>query len=485
MRRWITSIPCLSPLWSAIDTFCSETPLQNKQPPFIRDCVDLKRWMMLVIIALSPTIFMALWNSGVQAFVYGSHQLTLVQEYIQASRCLSGYIKFVTTDQRYLSILLLGAKIFLPLVAISYTVGGIIEMLFAFFRKEEIAEGFLVTGMLYPLILPSTIPYWMAALGVAVGIILSKELFGGTGRNIMNPALVCRALLFFTFPANMTGEVWVGKHSSQIEQSILSMNQSSSLIDGISQASILTHVTQAPLEIKRIHIEYLGQKLYNQIASHPQLLTQYEQRWDAQHPTSSWQEFVTAPTASQGLGLPKDHLPTAVRMTQAYHGVDLYSNGNLFMGNRIGSMGETSVVAALLGACFLIVVGIASWRTMLSVVLGVLLTATAFYYGSHIGLEDGLWNPAKFAFPAYKHLLMGGLSFGLVYMATDPVSSPTLKSSQWIYGLFIGTMTIVIRCMNPAYAEAVMLAILLGNVFAPLIDHYMLRIYKRNRVKQR
>src|SRR3984885_14220875 len=190
----------LRPMLTAVDSFLYEAPLVTKTGPHIRDAVDLKRWMIIVVVALLPCIFMAIWNTGLQKMVYASGDYHLMDEYLNASTSFRGYFQFALQQQRWLTILEYGAMAFFPVMLISYLVGGFWEALFACVRRHEIAEGFLVTGMLYPLILPPTIPYWMVAVGVSAGVVIGKELFGGTGMNIMNPALCCRAFLFFTFP---------------------------------------------------------------------------------------------------------------------------------------------------------------------------------------------------------------------------------------------------------------------------------------------
>ena len=224
--------PWMKPLIGAADSFLFQTAGVTKHGPHIRDAIDLKRWMILVVLALLPCVIVAIWNSGVQSFVYSSGNYELMNAYLDASLSLKGYFKFASLH--WIPILQGGLAAFLPLVLISYAVGGFWEGLFAAMRKHEIAEGFLVTGLLYPLILPPTIPYWMAALGISVGIVLSKELFGGTGMNILNPALTCRCFLYFAFPTAMTGEIWAGRNTEVVRSSLLKMNEQAHLnpIDG-------------------------------------------------------------------------------------------------------------------------------------------------------------------------------------------------------------------------------------------------------------
>jgi Na+-transporting NADH:ubiquinone oxidoreductase subunit B len=482
----------LRPLISAVDNFCYEPAINTKRAPFIRDAVDVKRWMVLVIIALLPAILMAIWNTGLQKMVYGSGDSTLMKEYLTSSLSFRGYFDFVGANQRYLTILKEGALAFIPVMIISYLVGGLCEGIFASIYGHEIAEGFLVTGMLYPLILPPTIPYWMVALGVAFGVIVGKELFGGTGMNILNPALTARCFLFFTFPGKMTGDVWAGTNPTKIAQSLNQMNRLAGLseIDGYTQATPLQGLNTAVSDIKRIHIDAIaGHTVGHEVPNYALIHSHFE-HWktasntqvDFTHLTAQQlQSFVTAPLDQGGLGLLPGNYVAAHNATESIYGLGHFTDGNLFWGNILGSMGETSTFACLLGALFLIWTGVGSWRTMLSFGLGAFVTAALFqFFSSHFGADGGAWNLARFAMPAYRHLLMGGLAFGLVYMATDPVSSPGMRGAKWVYGALIGVVTILIRVINPAYPEGVMLAILFGNVFAPLIDFYAVRRFRRS-----
>lgn len=483
------------PLVSALDAFCFEAPINTKSAPFVRDAVDLKRWMVLVVLALGPTILMAIWNTGLQKMVYASSNVQLMNSYLKASETFSGYFNFTFSEGRWITIIWLGALAFFPVMIISYLVGGLVEGIIASIRGHEIAEGFLVTGMLYPLVLPPTIPYWMVALGVAFGVIIGKELFGGTGMNILNPALVARAFLFFTFPGKMTGDVWAGTNPTKLAQSIAFMNSQAGLneVDGYTQATPLQGLNGAVPSIKKIHVDAIASHVIGAKADHYELIDHHFTHWKGAAsitaPTiealtsDQLQAFVTAPLEMGGLALmPGDFLP-ATKAAKTIYGLGIFSDGNLFFGNMLGSMGETSVIAALLGAIFLIWTGIGSWRTMAAYGIGAFLTAYLFeFFSTHFGLSQGAWNPAKFTMPAYRHLLMGGLAFGLVYMATEPVSSPGMKHAKWVYGILIGVITILIRLINPAYPEGVMLAILFGNVFAPLFDHYAVRSFRRRRV---
>lgn len=487
--------PRIRPVIEAVDTFLYEAPADTKRGPHIRDAVDIKRWMIIVVFALLPCIIMAIWNTGLQNFVYSSGDYKLMNEYLAAATSFGSYFDFALKDNRYLTIIKEGSIALLPIVIIAYAVGGFCEALFAIVRKHEITEGLLVTGILYALILPPTIPYWMAAVGVAAGVILGKEVFGGSGMNIVNPALACRAFLFFTFPGKMSGDVWVGTNPTAIRESLLKMNHDAQTtsIDGYSQATRLTRYNVTP-EIKRIHVDALAsndlgshvgtfpaiEKQFNhwkEAGSHPAVLTQLQ--------PDQMREFVTAPVAEGGLGLSPGNYEDAYHFAALNYGLGQNGNWNFFFGDKLGSMGETSVFACLLGAIFLIWTGVGSWRTMAGMALGAFITAFLFETGAHFfGPDGGAWNPAVLGFPAYKHLLLGGLAFGIVFMATDPVSSPSMKLARWIFGAMAGIVTIVIRAINPAYPEGVMLAILMANVFAPLIDYYVVRLY-RNRSKRR
>ncbi len=484
----------VKPLITAIDSFFYEVSDETRSGPHIRDIIDLKRWMILVVVSLVPCIIMSIWNSGMQKFVYGSARYDFLSEYMHASTSFSAYIKFAFSDFRFLTILKYGLFTFVPITAVSYMVGGFWEVLFASVRKHEISEGFLVTGILYALILPSTIPYWMVAVGVSLGTILGKELFGGTGMNIFNPALICRCILFFSFPAQMTGDIWVGTNPTKIKESVTVINTQSHLpmIDNVSTASPL-NLFNISTDIKRVHVDAIASNFETSLKTLPILQRQFY-KWTRFNPSTNHlgnldakeiKSFVTAPPKSGGLGLSQENYSAAYHFANLKYGKGKLTNSNFFFGNQIGSLGETSTFACLLGAIFLIWVGIGSWRTMLSIIIGALFTACLFQLGStYLGFELGFWNPAKYDLPAYKHLLLGGLAFGLVFMATDPVSSPGLEMGKWIYGFLIGSLTIIIRVINPAFPEGVMLAILFGNAFAPLIDHISIKAMRKRKWKR-
>lgn len=482
----------IRPLISAGDTFLYETPQVTKNAPHIRDAVDVKRWMWLVVVAILPAFFFSIWNTGLQSFVYTSGDYKLMKEFMAASTSLSAYSDFVFKDNRYLSILKIGAGTVLPIVLISYLVGGLWEAFFAIIRRHEISEGFLVSGILYALILPPTIPYWMVAVGVSVGIVLGKEIFGGSGMNIVNPAMACRAFLFFTFPGRMSGDIWVGSNPADVRESLVKMNKDAgtTTLDGFTQATPLTRFN-ITTDIKKIHVDAIASNnLGSNVRSYDTIQEHFNQ-WNVagQHNatlgqlnTEQLKDFVTAPLAKGGLGLSPSNYDDAYHFSSLNYGLGVDNDWGFFLGNKLGSLGETSGLMILLGALFLIYTGIASWRTMAGMALGAFLTAFMFQTGSSLfGAEGGAWNPAVYGFPAYKHLILGGMLFGLVFMATDPVSSPGMQSAQWVYGFFCGMVSIIIRGINPAYPEGVMLAILIGNVFAPLFDHYATQWYCKRR----
>ena len=369
----------LKPLWpvfEAIETFLFPTGRRNPGDPHIRDALDFKRMMFTVVVALLPCVVMAFWNTGYQAnLAMKGLGLQTVDSWRAMIMDPIGY-----DPESLLSNLVHGALYFLPAYIVTMAVGGFWEALFAWVRKHEIYEGFLVSGLLIPLTLPPDTPLWQIAVGTSFGIVVGKELFGGVGRNFLNPALTARAYMYFAFAGQMTGgnEIWTG-------------------IDGATGATPLTELARAT-----------------------------EVSMDAVH--TSW--------------------------------------GDAFLGIMPGSMGETSALACLIGAAVLIATRIGSWRIMLSMLLGGFGMSALLYA---IGSKDN----AAFAMPPHYHLVTGSFAFGLVFMATDPVSAAQTNTGRWIYGAFCGVITILVRVVNPAYPEGVMLAILLGNVFAPLFDYFV------------
>ena len=478
----------------AIDTFLYEVKGLTQCAPHIRNATDVKRWMMLVFLALLPCIVMAIWNSGLQKFVYESGNFELAEAYLKASHSFSSYFSFCFSKGRYLSILQGGIIAFIPVMLISYLVGGFWEVLFATVRRHEVSEGFLVTGILFALILPSTIPYWMVAVGVSFGVVVGKEIFGGTGMNVLNPALLCRAFLFFSFPAKMTGAVWVGTHPTLVQESLEKINQeiqketNEESFDGISQNSALNFFNISS-KIKRIHIDAIGLYFKEKVKTLSLIEKQFrifrqKEGSDKKYERLSQEElgnFLTASFEEGGLNLPSEYIVDAYHFAQLRFGKKGLSDANFFFGNQIGSMGETSILACLIGALLLLLTRIGSFHTMSGCFLGAFFSATLFFFfAEHFGEYGGAFNAAKYVFPPYKHFLLGSLIFGLVFMATDPVSSPTMGNARFIYGIFIGAITIIIRLINPAFPEGVMLSILLGNVFAPLFDHISVnRFYKK------
>ena len=359
----------LYPLFEAIDTFILTPGKVTPKAPHVRDAVDLKRVMIFVVVALIPATLVGIFNVGYQILAAKGQAYDFMQCWI------------------------LGAAKVLPIIVVSYLAGGLVEVLFAVIRRHEISEGFLVTGILFALTLPPTIPLWQVAVGSAFGVFFGKEIFGGTGYNIFNPALLARAFVFFAYPAQMSGaKVWVA-------------------VDGYTRATPLAIVSQAGHGVSAVDV--LAQAGFN---------------------------FQ-----------------------------------NLFWGIKPGSIGETSAFACLLGLAFLLITGVGSWRIVFSCVLGTLTMATTFY------LLRGPDKGAFFNIPPYWHFVLGGYAFGAVFMATDPVSACATNLGRWIYGFSIGVLSVLIRTVNPAYPEGVMLSILFMNVFAPAIDYFVMSAHIKRR----
>ena len=371
------------PMYEGIETFALTPGEKTHSGAHVRDRMDMKRLMIFVVYAMVPAILYGCYNIGRQGFLAEGQ-----------------------ADFDALSAVLRGAWHMAPIVITSYTAGGIAELLFCVVRKHEVNEGFLVTAMLFPLTLPPTTPLWMVAAGIVFGVIIGKEVFGGVGMNVLNPALTARAFVFFSFPAAISGaKVW------DVGGAWWPGAEVAPVVDGYTGATPLLTVASAP-------------------------------------PGSD-------PVAAlQGAG---------------------WSFMDLALGNIPGSIGEVSAVAAVLGAVFLLITGIASWRTMAGCVVG--MAAAGFLMTAVAGPE----SPAIWHLPFHYHLVMGGFAFGAVFMATDPVSSATTKIGRWIYGICIGILAVLVRAVNPAYPEGVMLAILFMNVFAPLIDYYVVRNTTRRR----
>ena len=342
------------PAFDAFETFLFVPNHTTKSGAHIRDAVDLKRTMVTVIIALIPALIYGIYNTGYQYFIQSGLDFTFLDAFLHGSYKI------------------------LPMIAVSYAVGLAIEFGFAVYRGHQVNEGYLVTGLLIPMIMPVDMPLWMLAISVIFAVLIGKEAFGGTGMNILNPALTARAFAFFAYPTYMSGDkVWVSEASN---------------IDGISGETILGALAG-------------GQNID-------------------------------------------------------------YSSVQMFWGSIPGSIAETSTLFVLIGAVMLLYTGVASWRIMLGSLIG----------ASLVGFLFNLWGANELmSFEWYNHLIVGGFAFGIVFMATDPVSAAQTQRGKWIYGLLIGVLCILIRVFNPAYPEGVMLAILLMNVFAPTIDHYVIQ----------
>ena len=359
--------------FDAFETFLFVPNTVTKKGAHVRDCVDLKRVMIMVVIALVPAMLFGIWNTGYQ------HSLAF------------------GLDWGFWNIVLYGLAKVLPLYVVAYLVGLGIEFVSAQIQGHEVNEGYLVSGMLIPLIVPVDVPLWMLAIAVAFAVIIGKEVFGGTGMNIWNPALLTRAFLFFSYPSMMSGDtVWTGGVTRFMNEGV-AFQAGNGLVDGFSGATPLANAT----------FENLSPKFMDMI-----------------------------------------------------------------VGTIPGSVGETSVIAILLGAILLIWTGVASWKIMASSVIGGLAIG-------HLGYAVGATD-----LPGYYQLVMGGFLFGTVFMATDPVTSAQTEGGKWIYGFLVGALAVTVRIWNPGYPEGMMLAILLMNTFAPLIDHYVIEGSIKRRAKK-
>ena len=382
----------LWPMFEGMETFLLTPDHKTHQGAHIRDRMDLKRLMVFVDFALLPCVLFACWNIGYQAeLAEGGSSGDILWQFAR------------------------GLRHFMPLYMVTAMVGGTWELLFCVVRKHEINEGFLVTSLLFPLICPPTLPLWMAAMGISFGVVIGKEVFGGVGFNILNPALTARAFVFFTYPAYISGAktadglgVWTaaGRWMPGAETVLP--------VDGFTGATPLLAVSNG--DSGSYAIDILN-----------------EHQW------GFWE---------------------------------------LFNGMIPGSMGETSTLAVLFGAVFLIATGIASWRIMVGCTLGLLAVTSLFYFG--IDATGADFNPLM-TIPPHYHLVMGGFAFGAVFMATDPVSAAVTRPGRWMYGISIGVLCGLVRVVNPAYPEGMMLAILFMNVFAPLLDYYVVKASTRRR----
>ena len=359
--------------FDAFETFLFVPNTVTKKGAHVRDCVDLKRVMIMVVLALVPAMLFGIWNTGYQ------HSLAFGLDWGFGDIVLYGLVKV------------------LPLYVVAYLVGLGIEFVSAQIQGHEVNEGYLVSGMLIPLIVPVDVPLWMLAIAVAFAVIIGKEVFGGTGMNIWNPALLTRAFLFFSYPSVMSGDtVWTGGVTRFMNEGV-AYQAGNGLVDGFSGATPLANAT----------FENLSPKFMDMV-----------------------------------------------------------------IGTIPGSVGETSVIAILLGAFLLIWTGVASWKIMASSVIGGLAIG---YLGYAVGATD---------LPGYYQLVMGGFLFGTVFMATDPVTSAQTECGKWIYGFLVGALAVTVRIWNPGYPEGMMLAILLMNTFAPLIDHYVIEGQIKRRAKK-
>jgi Na+-transporting NADH:ubiquinone oxidoreductase subunit B len=357
-------------MFDAFETFLFVPDTTTKTGVHVRDAMDLKRTMVMVIFALVPCLLFGIWNTGYQHYLAYGIESSFVENFT------FGLIKV------------------LPIIVVSYVAGLGVEFAFSIAKGHPISEGYLVTGLLIPLTLPATVPLWMVALGAIFCTLLGKEIFGGTGMNFMNPALLARAFMFFAFPAYLSGDIWTD----------LSPEVGHQVIDAFSGATNL----------------------------------------------------VTFDSNYQNLP----------------------SVWDMFMGFEQGSIGETSVLACLIGALILIVTGVGSWRIIVSVFVGGYLMGLLLNF---LAPADNLQHAMHT--PAYYHWFMGSFAFGAIFMATDPVSAAQTEKGKLIYGLSIGAFIVILRVFNPAYPEAVMLSILLFNVFAPIIDHLVIEQHIKSRLK--
>jgi len=362
-------------LYEVFDTFLYSPDTVTRSTAHVRDGVDLKRIMITVWLATFPAMFYGMYNLGFQA-----------NEVLPAGQGIEGWHGYLIEllggyDAGNLwHCFWFGAVFFLPIYIVTFLVGISWEILFAIRRGHEVNEGFFVTSVLFALTCPPDIPLWQVALGISFGVVIGKEIFGGTGKNFLNPALTGRAFLYFAYPAQLSGDaVWTA-------------------VDGYTGATALSVVASGGMEA-------------------------LQQQW-------SWMEA--------------------------------------FMGSVPGSIGETSTLAILIGGAVLLLTRVGSWRIMAGVMVGMIALSTLF---NLIGSDNNL----SFAMPWYWHLVTGGFAFGMVFMATDPVSASMTNTGKWYFGILIGVMTVLIRVVNPAFPEGIMLAILFANIFAPLIDHFVVQ----------
>ncbi len=368
---------CLQSVFEGFESFLFVPNTVTVKGSHVRDSIDLKRLLIIVVFALVPSLLFGIYNTGYQ------HSLAFGLDWGFWKMVWYGIVKII------------------PLYLVSYIVGLGIEFISAQIKGHEISEGYLVSGMIIPLIVPIDVPLWMLAIAVAFAVIIGKEVFGGTGMNIWNPALLCRAFLFFSYPSKMSGDtVWTGGVARYLSEGTAYATQGNGLVDAFSGATPLAHASIDGLQ-------------------------------------AAGTSFM-----------------------------------DMFIGLTPGSVGETSVIAILIGAAILLLTGVASWKIMLSSAVGGLAIG---YLGFACGATD---------LPGYYQLVMGGFAFGSVFMATDPVTSAQTETGKWIYGFLVGALAVTVRLFNPGYAEGMMLAILLMNTFAPLIDHYVIEASTNKRMKK-
>ncbi|MFK8115141.1 MAG: NADH:ubiquinone reductase (Na(+)-transporting) subunit B [Rubripirellula sp.] len=394
------------PMYEALDTFLYTPGEVAKGSTHVRDGIDLKRMMITVVMALIPVTIFGMWNVGYQANTAIEQMESVgIDHDGDWHYAIHNAIGFTNDSTSHADNFVLGAIHFLPIYIVCMFVGGHVELVFSVLRGHEINEGFLVTGLLFPLTLPPSIPLWQVAIGIAFGVIVAKEVFGGTGRNFLNVALTSRAFLYFAYAGQISGDkVWTA-------------------VDGFSGATALGQMAnaQAAEGVSNPAIQSLSSIAYG---------------WGETGAITWW---------------------------------------DAFLGTVQGCIGETSALLCIVGALILIATGIGSWKIMAGVIGGVTVTSLLMN-----GVNPGT-NP-MFGVPFYWHLVLGGVAFGLVYMATDPVSASMTDKGKWIYGALIGFMTVLIRVINPAFPEGIMLAILFGNVFAPLIDYFVVQSNVRKRM---
>lgn len=463
-------------LYSLVETtksfFYSPAKLP-KSAPFVRDPIDIKRIMTLVVVALTPAIFFAIIGSGLHSVLYDQVNIPLMKEYIEASKSILSYASFVCSH--FFLFFFAGCKLFLPQVIIIYITGGIIEIFFASLHRKTVSEGFFVTGILFALIIPPTLPYWMTIFGVTTGLILGKELFGGTGMNIFNPALICRCILYFSFPSYMTGNIWAGSNQFITAKNVAIYNNTleKGSYDMITTATPLA-IAELPDSVTRLQIDGIALSFTKEVKLKKELkekLSSYDKELSLETLSTTQNiDFVT-----KGLKLPQEQLERASHFAKLLYNIPPFTDKNLYFGNMPGSFGETSKCAVHIGMIILIFTGLISFRIIFPAMITAFITAGCFYLYAMSGAD----TPAHFSLPPYKQLIIGGLSFGIIFMATDPVSGPTTKVAQIVYGSLIGMLTIIIRLINPAFPEGIMLAILFANAFAPLLDRIALRFRKK------